>query len=332
MNKQLDNRIKWVDIAKGIGIISVVVGHLYEGILHLTMPIIYLYHIPLFFFISGFLYKKEDNLKYITKKTKNLLIPYLNICILITLIKASFNQGATLYSYIESILLGNPGESFDINIAPLWFLPSLFLSMIIYNLFHHIFSIKYISIVCVLLFIAMSIFNLYFTNKITVWHINILPVTLLLIHIGYTIRTSDIPSYYKTLSLIIGAIAILSPLILKNNTLDLHYNKLGIPIFTIMCSGLSILFLKNISEKIVNYHIFQRILGALGKASLTIMAFHICIFTILVDLLKISPFYNLKLMSLYLLMTLTVCYGLHILFSKNKITQIIFLGNYNNKN
>ncbi len=45
-------RIEWVDIARGIGIILVILGHIGIG---KVGKFIYSFHIPLFFFLSGFL-------------------------------------------------------------------------------------------------------------------------------------------------------------------------------------------------------------------------------------------------------------------------------------
>lgn len=47
-------RIDWIDTAKGIGIIAVIIGHFHVP--DLTMRLIYSWHMPLFFIISGILY------------------------------------------------------------------------------------------------------------------------------------------------------------------------------------------------------------------------------------------------------------------------------------
>ena len=60
-----------IDIAKGLGICLVVLGHLsdYFGA---NMPrvysFIYLFHVPLFFFLSGLFYKEYDSFSVILKK------------------------------------------------------------------------------------------------------------------------------------------------------------------------------------------------------------------------------------------------------------------------
>lgn len=58
MSNLIKKREQWADILKGIGAILVVIGHLvlYEGN---AKVYIYSFHMPLFFFISGYLYHHE---------------------------------------------------------------------------------------------------------------------------------------------------------------------------------------------------------------------------------------------------------------------------------
>lgn len=69
------NRTQSADIAKGILIILVVVAHAQTDIVH---DIIFMFHMPLFLVISGFLMKREKLLKagYVQGKIKHLIIPY----------------------------------------------------------------------------------------------------------------------------------------------------------------------------------------------------------------------------------------------------------------
>lgn len=68
-------RSQSIDIAKGILIILVVAGHAQADGVH---DIIFLFHMPLFFIISGFLMKREKltEIDYLIRKIKQLMIPY----------------------------------------------------------------------------------------------------------------------------------------------------------------------------------------------------------------------------------------------------------------
>lgn len=53
----MENRIKTIDIAKGVEILLVVMGHSMQTGSY-PMRVIWTFHMPLFFFLSGFCYNQ----------------------------------------------------------------------------------------------------------------------------------------------------------------------------------------------------------------------------------------------------------------------------------
>ena len=53
----MNGRIRWVDIAKGIGIFLVVLGHC--QITENVLTLITTFHMPLFFFLAGYVFRPE---------------------------------------------------------------------------------------------------------------------------------------------------------------------------------------------------------------------------------------------------------------------------------
>ena len=169
--KVKSNRIIYIDIAKGLGILLVVSGHLIgEGGIsfsHSTAfhQIIYSFHMPLFFIISGILLgkslrNKEYNAEFLRKKCKNI------ICHL---------GGAYFIWSIIYFLLGNPDglancKEWIICIfsfrgrAPIWFLGALMwaelLSVAIALFFHK--KRNWSKVMLVILFAADIISWYYF--------------------------------------------------------------------------------------------------------------------------------------------------------------------------
>lgn len=80
LTTKTQTRIEWLDIAKGLGVLLVVIGHLwYKCPYPLVNQIIYSFHMPMFFILSGFVFKK-GNLKFgsfVVSKSKRLLLPTL---------------------------------------------------------------------------------------------------------------------------------------------------------------------------------------------------------------------------------------------------------------
>lgn len=94
-------RYETIDVARGLAIILVVWGHYYTH----DMPsaygyinkIIYMFHIPLFMFVSGFLAvaTRKANVgigDFIAKKFRRLMIPYFSVSMVLLLIKLMSNS------------------------------------------------------------------------------------------------------------------------------------------------------------------------------------------------------------------------------------------------
>lgn len=114
-------RIETLDIAKGLGIILVVIGH-FMSMASYPGKVIYSFHMPLFFFISGVCFNKQ---KYYTiqlfleNRFRTLLWP----CFIFTII-ISLLQTWLLDIPLSQLQRGLPGA--------LWFPPILFFAEIIY--------------------------------------------------------------------------------------------------------------------------------------------------------------------------------------------------------
>src|SRR6202042_790957 len=70
-------RISWVDICRGIAIILVLYGHIFTN--DNQRYLIYAFHMPLFFFISGLVFSPTGTMplkSVVIKYIKQLIIPY----------------------------------------------------------------------------------------------------------------------------------------------------------------------------------------------------------------------------------------------------------------
>ena len=131
------SRMPEIDTLKSFGIILMIMGHqLYgDGLDHW----LHAFHMPMFFIISGFLYKKPDHIvRSIGKKAKNLLIPYLFFALSHMAISCILNlrEGISVVSsinnYFYHIFLFNH-EGMPI-CGAIWFLTALFFLDVIYIL------------------------------------------------------------------------------------------------------------------------------------------------------------------------------------------------------
>ncbi len=125
-------RIDYLDYVKGLGILLVILGHIYTGDNYIKIWL-YSFHMPLFFIVSGILIKhtniKDRDIKnIIVSKFKSLIIPYICfelLAIFIWMVQNEFTFSALRWNIIDSVLM-------YCKAGATWFLPCLFITEIIY--------------------------------------------------------------------------------------------------------------------------------------------------------------------------------------------------------
>ena len=150
----MKERIKWVDVAKGWGIILVIYGHVANDYLFFWL---YSFHVPLFFFLSGYFFNPQKKPKEFYKsKAKGLLLPYLTLGIPLFLVNLYFG-----FEPIEPL----KGYLIQQRASTLWFIAALFMQFMIAYL---LYQIKLHAFARWIIIGALS-----FTG-ITLWHNGIL--------------------------------------------------------------------------------------------------------------------------------------------------------------
>lgn len=129
-------RIEWLDFGKGITIFFVLLGHVFNGLLEtkgfekynlvseIFVAIIFTFVMPVFFALSGYLYRRPQNLgsylKNIKKKFISLFFPYVIFSVVYVILQHFSNSVHKLYSWTSLLNI------FSQPISYLWFLYALF--------------------------------------------------------------------------------------------------------------------------------------------------------------------------------------------------------------
>jgi polysaccharide biosynthesis protein PslL len=123
----MSKRIEYLDIAKGIGILLVVLGHNdFEVISLFVQRLIYSFHMPLFFFLSGyFLNTAVPFFEFFKKRFNALLKPFLFTIFLIYFTSVSFEKMG-FNTAIQRTVKSLYGSGHYLDWVQLWFLPHLF--------------------------------------------------------------------------------------------------------------------------------------------------------------------------------------------------------------
>lgn len=124
------NRIQWIDLMKTIGMLMVIWGHCFpDGF----VDFIYLFNVPVFFVISGFLSKHEKYSKeFWSKLWLTLIVPYLILCGIKDLgdVVNHFSENGYFYTTI-AILVGAHSWGDYSGCGNLWFVYTLVIIKII---------------------------------------------------------------------------------------------------------------------------------------------------------------------------------------------------------
>lgn len=134
----MTKRLDWLDTAKAIGIFLVYIGHCDIPSVY---PYIYMFHMPLFFIISGLCWNVERNRNitfgdFVKKKFNSYIIPYFKICLICLLLlgipEAFLQYGASndfinrIAKYLFGIALSRGNTEWLPHYSPVWFLTCLF--------------------------------------------------------------------------------------------------------------------------------------------------------------------------------------------------------------
>lgn len=280
--------IKFMNVAKAIGIIAVVIGHSDAPIARF----INLFHMPLFFFISGYFYndKYPDNpIKFIRKRIKSLYIPYITYSVAILMLHNFFYK----LNIYNDLVLYKGGESYSIYsfkdfvsniinififgqkemaLGAFWFIVSLFTVQVIFCLL--LFACKRFKNRQIIISITVIIiFYIGYYTKLP-RYLSTSLVALSIYYIGFLFKRYEGLISFKCIYAFIslGILVILSNYGEVNMSSNVYSGK----IFFIISSCLGIYTVIFISQKLNGLKSLQYI----GKNTMVIMALHLLAFKI----------------------------------------------------
>ena len=286
-------RITWLDSLRGFAMLMVVLGHV-SAMSSNAVLWIYAFHMPLFFMISGvvFRYSKYKSLKEcVIDKAKKLLLPY----VFLFLINFPFwfvnwkilgSSSATPLGMLEGFLTANHAIGYMTSTV-LWFLPCLFLVSILFWEFAHLEKIKGIKIealvfICFILAWALSS---YFDSP-AVWHWKTVPLATVFYWIGWRfghVWHAFVDKFscgkflpvknLAYLCLIVLLLVVGTAVAFLNGKISMHANSyhnfaLMLTASLALCLGFALLFIKLPEIKLFDFA---------GKNSITFFGFHIAL-------------------------------------------------------
>lgn len=305
------NRILWLDAAKGIGIILVILGHIIP-MDRSSCHYIYSFHIPLFFVLSEIIHRikrekysgtkdssqlaqqsyyrinnSRESFAFLKRKCQTLLYPYALFSFL-GLIFIRFED--SLEEFGDNV----PRVLLFMGIGPLWFLSALFVAEVLFFMVHSCFYSdingtameqlwKMIAVVVASLASSWFASSFYSSvgnpDELSVWALgNVVNrgiIGFLWMEIGnalaYFHGKIQLSDWCRCVLAMI-AFAISVPFAAKNSYVDLHYSLIGNPILYYLCGFLASYSIIIACQFLSKYA--ERGLAFLGRNSLFIFATH----------------------------------------------------------
>lgn len=316
------NRKYWIDLLRGFAIILIVLGHFYQGFLFTQY--IYIFHVPLFFVISGMCYNTQDISfrKFIIYKIKALIIPYLCFGIVIIPMAYWLDGAYTIFGGIQVLIWYLVQRRF----TTMWFLTTLFCTEVIFKAIHNYankFRNSKIVVLCISLVVSsLFIIYEYVVNIELPWNFDLAMVCLLFYSMGYLLK--DFENNYKkeyiktgilmfALGMLLGSVSIN----ISSRRLDIFYGELGMPMIGVLgalfaCIGLVLVFSR-----------FPHIYGLekIGCHTMTIFALHQMVFKQL--FLKILHFDGWMMILVACCITISICFFIDVFISNSSLKWII---------
>jgi len=300
VNDSNTERIEWIDILKGLGIISVVWGHTGSK----NAFYMFWFHMPLFFFVSGYLYQfrpQQTGVTYLKKKAKHLLVPYLFYLGLLTLsmILKSVWQGQTIGFFIKenwkALLLG--GSLLEGVYATFWFTTCLFCVQIVYDyLVRRITWAPFRWAIIAGCFFLAYWESRHWMDSFIPWNMDVGLYALIFYALGHLIKKRQLlkkPNYRNLIfglsaMIFLGFIYLYSHQILDYG-LDMKHRQYYYLGTNLILPLALIMLLTQLSMIINKWSLIKRSLISLGKAAMVIMYLHLASVYLVRQFIAMTP-------------------------------------------
>ena len=278
-----------IDIARGVAITSVVVGHVVPGLAH---DLIYLFHMPFFFIVSGHLHHLDyQEGRYFKRKCISLMVPYFSYLLifrglpvlerLVELVAQPSNASLVAFGkYTFRMLYG--GEVLMGIVGVFWFVTTLFLTQQFFNFVGvHIKDKRLILGIAAVLY-GVALLDQYIAEAFSLpwglpWNINVVCGAFLFYTIGSIYGDFIFKRHTKLLVLLAAIVSIsaititLSGPVLIFNMKLAHY---GVFILSPLVAFSLTKLLMYGSSLLTKHELPTAAISSVGEASITIMFAH----------------------------------------------------------
>ncbi|MCX6078702.1 MAG: acyltransferase family protein [Chloroflexi bacterium] len=286
-------RIDYIDIAKGIGILLVVMGHNdFSLISPFFFKLIYSFHMPLFFFMSGIFFKPDLSfLSLLRRRFDSVLRPYIFTILLIFFATISFTR-VDFTNSTSRLIKALYGNGHYLDWVQLWFLPHLFAVSLFAFLFFQLVrragrpwlkwiflaAIQIVGVLSIPVFwpFKINIFGRLFTVFGLPFSLDLVFISGFFFILGYELfQNFPVAFFRKPQSLLITGSLLSSLVWIFPATIDFNIRQFDSLFFNTLEALLGIAFILCLALQIERIPRLAAIFQYIGRASLIILLFQV---------------------------------------------------------
>lgn len=325
------SRIDYVDIFRSTGIILMIMGHIGFG--KEFNHYIHAFHMPMFFFLTGYFYKEKKLTEIVKSRLNTLIIPYIVIGSFHLTVFFLINRSVDI-EQIRIFVWDNTAKNGVAIAGALWFLTAMFFSEIIYNLIQKADSGMIITTFIV---VIISVLGMVLSNCLSFrlpWALDVSMVAVGLIHAGRITKEKFPQIFNISLWLSLILFAFFSVTIMFNGYVNIRHGTYGNWIlFWINSVGMTIV-LWNLSRYICSFlnstcPLLKNWLTGIGEHSVIYLCFNQIVIKFLNYILGLylplessRSIFFLAVQLTVFIVTLGLLFLLQLLFSKTKLKRL----------
>lgn len=278
---------QYLDIARGIGILLVMISHA-----HGLSGYLINYYIPIFFIISGFTYHSGNSYgQNIKKKAKRLLIPYFSYSVMLVFVyilmgrsmqETKFSLLGVLYSRFCLYDMSTHSSNvflFTVANGAMWYLTAFFVTSLVFYAVADFALTNRKNIVIVLTILTVFTMTLAELPILLPWSIDIAGVGTIFMLVGKMLADSNVYEKKAKAWMVLGAFGLYMVLSYLNPGINMSvreygiYQRWSVPIFIVI--GITGSMLCIWFAQLIQNITIGKMIGYIGENTIILLAFHI---------------------------------------------------------
>lgn len=297
----MNNRIEWIDAAKGMGIFLVVLGHMLPGS-GMTESVIWTFHMPLFFFLSGITARAGiwGSRATFVRGLRGIINPYLffsivSIAIWI-IVNQKFSSVGVWATLLAQMLFGvsGPDGLMRYNV-PIWFFTCLLSVRLLFFAITSLLPSTHHQALVVAAF-ALSAHLLFFPLFAPlIWNFDVALSALVFYFVGYALKNQMVPStisgWQAYLAYVFFSVLLIIFAVRLNGRIDMNGRSFGNPAVFYVGAFAGVVLTSVVAIKFARFEIVT----LAGRASRVIFPLHALFWMIPSSITSIPRWYAFKI-------------------------------------